>query len=535
MASTTTTAMPPDRHALLYKVFQGMDADGSDYVDHMEFKGIFSEAGEKHSDERLKEIDAIRGRGDTDGRLTADELCGFMLEYMADKSDVAFQQEIDVWMERLAKSHRKLLLRRVFERMDTDKSGGVSLQEFKALADEDVGTDKSEAYFRWIEKAQGNGDGMLTVDEWVPFVLEMELETSNRDFQELVDDWLTILKHKRRVVLLKQVYAKMDADSSGEVDLTEFANLKSGDSDEDSVLSMIFHYLDGKGNSDGMLSLDEWVNGMREMGEEMDDDAFEAEVAKWVLLLTNNQRAIWRGVFAKGNAASLVTAMRAAGATHVLLIHHGNAAPMTSATGDAPTDDIKAADSARPLTNQGTAQCMVAREEWFGRLPVRQVILSSPAKRATETAMHMAGRSIPGHEDNNETPLVLCEMLHPSIHGETGAASCEELFAQKGFAPLRSYLDAEMGEQAFGVYAEAACSELTAQFRAHGKGREKATYVSIFGQAVFINAIAHAVACAAGARNETLDPVLEIDLGEAEGILVPLYGGPPIQHLKRPL
>ena len=261
-----------------------------------------------------------------------------------------------------------------------------------------------------------------------------------------------------------------------QVDLAEFANLKSGESEEDQVLPMIFHYLDGKGNSDGLLSLDEWVNGMREMGEEMDDEAFEAEVAKWVLLLTNNQRAIWRGVFAKGNAASLVTAMRAAGATHVLLIHHGNAAPMTSATGDAPTDDIKAADSARPLTNQGTAQCMVAREEWFGRLPVRQVILSSPAKRATETAMYISGRSIPGHEDNNETPLVLCEMLHPSIHGETGAASCEELFAQKGFAPLRSYLDAEIGEQAFGVYAEAACSELTAQFRAHGKGREKATY-----------------------------------------------------------
>ena len=46
---------------------------------------------------------------------------------------------------------------------------------------------------------------------------------------------------------------------------------------------MIVHYLDSNngGNADGMLSMDEWVLGMRAMGETMDDTEFEAEIAKW--------------------------------------------------------------------------------------------------------------------------------------------------------------------------------------------------------------------------------------------------------------
>ena len=46
---------------------------------------------------------------------------------------------------------------------------------------------------------------------------------------------------------------------------------------------MIFHYLDSNngGNADGMLSMDEWVLGMRAMGETMDDTEFEAEISKW--------------------------------------------------------------------------------------------------------------------------------------------------------------------------------------------------------------------------------------------------------------
>ena len=100
---------------------RAQDADKSDYVDAQEFKSIFSDIGEKHSDERMAEIDGIRDRGDADGRLSANEFCDFMMEYFADLSDKAFREKMAEWHEHLSRSHRKLLLRRVFARMDVDQ------------------------------------------------------------------------------------------------------------------------------------------------------------------------------------------------------------------------------------------------------------------------------------------------------------------------------------------------------------------------------------------------------------------------------
>ena len=275
--------MPPDRHAMLHAIFVTMvrtrhshamfptvclryaleqfsprvcaatnvchvcwtlcfcqDADKSDYVDAEEFKSIFSDATEKHSDERMAEIDGMRDRGDSDGHLSANEFCDFMIEYLAELSDKAFRERIASWHELLASSHRKLLLRRVFARMDVDKSGAVSLQEFKALGEDDVGADSSDAFFRWIEGATGNNDGQLTSDEWVAFVLECEAGSSDEAFQDIVDEWMEVLERKRRSTMLKQVFYKMDADCSGSVDVSEFNNLAEGDGD-DGALHMIYH------------------------------------------------------------------------------------------------------------------------------------------------------------------------------------------------------------------------------------------------------------------------------------------------------
>jgi len=509
-------AMPIDRHALLHTIFVAMDADKSDYIDAEEFKSIFSDIGEKDSDARLAEIDATRSRhGTEDGKLTAEEFCEFMLEYMADWADPVFQETIDKWTTRLAASYRKLLLRRVFAKMDTDRNGTVSLEEFRQLADDDVGAENSATFFNWIENAEGDGNGKLSPDEWVPYVHALEAGTSDEEFEAKVAEWLNVLAKKRRVTLLRQVYAKMDADGSGAVDLKEFAALNDG-SDEGKVLEMIFAYLDGAGNSDGMLSCDEWVQGMRQMGETLSDEDFEKEVAQWVQLLTKNQRAIWRRVFGKGHAKRFVQLARAAGATHVLFVHQG------------ATDNAAALE--KQLTNQGTAQCMVSRDEWFGRLPVREVILASPAKCCQQTALNMAGRiNAAGDEDQSVAPLLVIDALNPS-------GRCEELFGQRGYGPLRGYLDDDGGETCFGRFAEATCEVLCKEFRAKAKlPKEKATYIAVFGQAVYINALAHALACATGVGADLLEPILDINLREAEALNVPLYGGPPVQHLERPL
>jgi len=519
-----------------------MDSDKSDYVDAQEFKSIFSDVGEKYSDERMAEIDSMRGKGDSDGHLSASEFCDFMFEYFSDLSDKAFRERIATWESHLAASHRKLLLRRVFARMDVDKSGSVSLEEFKALGDEDVGVDQSDAFFKWIEGAVGNADGELTSDEWVPFVLEIEKDSSDADFQQLVDDWTDILEKKRRVTMLRQIFRKMDADSSGEVDLTEFNNLQGPDDGDKEALFMVYHYIDQNfGNSDGIIQMEEWVQGMRKMGEDLSEADFEAEVAKWDKVLTANQRTLWRGCFSRGQAHQFVIAARASGATHCLFVADAHTHPRSVglpplATGaESEADAARAADHARHLTDRGSAQCMVARDEWFGRLPTRKMVLTSPATRATETAMHMSGQAeLIGTGD---APLITIQ----SLHAVGVNARAEEIAVQKAGASLRTLLDTEGGETAFGGYAEATCEEITTKFREQTEKdlavghRERETYVAMFGHAAFLNSVAYAIATAAGLETEALDKLLDMRLGEAEGVLVPLFGkGKSAIHLARP-
>ena len=81
---------------------------------------------------------------------------------------------------------------------------------------------------------------------------------------------MDVLERKRRSTMLKQVFHKMDADCSGTVELQEFYNLREDDGANDEGLFMIYHYLDEQfGDGDGSLSLDEWLMGMRAVGEEM--------------------------------------------------------------------------------------------------------------------------------------------------------------------------------------------------------------------------------------------------------------------------
>ena len=315
---------------------------------------------------------------------------------------------------------------------------------------------------------------------------------------------------------------------------------------------MIYHYLDEQfGDGDGSLTLDEWLMGMRAVGEQMGEDEFEKEVEKWNRLLTDNQRKVWRNCFAKGNAREFVIASRAAGATHALFVVHGNCSNEkvsmpALATGDPDFDlAVKEGDLKRKLTDRGSAQCMVARDEWFGRLPVREMMISSPAYRTKETALYMAGYHIPKGvaavpellaSDPSLQPLLVIEKLHPL--GQS--AKCEEIYQQKGDVALKDLLDADGGETAFGLYAESALDELTAKVRIENEKPkehfEKATYVSVFGHSGFVNSVAYAVATAAGIHPESLDELLSIRLGEAEGILVPLYGQTKTAiHLKRPL
>jgi len=152
-------------------------------------------------------------------------------------------------------------------------------------------------------------------------------------------------------------------------------------------------------------------------------------------------------------------------------------------------------------------------------------------------------------------PLSLCPELGP----DEPLSACATLGAQKAAQhqvqdprfvipvktspPLRALLDADGGESAFGRHAEAACEALASSlrhavkqnFKATGK-REAATYISVFGHSGYVDALAYAIAAASGMRAADLDKMLNLELGDAEGVLVPLYAdGRGAVHLKRPI
>lgn len=152
-----------------------------------------------------------------------------------------------------------------------------------------------------------------------------------------------------------------------------------------------------------------------------------------------------------------------------------------------------------------------------------------------------------GSEPPPPPPLKVCESLGLAAPGSACAdlvqqrvANQENVSLWATSPPLRSLLDAEGGEVALGLYAEGACAELAAAVREAtpiGKGskRETKTYVGVFGLAGYTHAVAHAVACASGMDAAEIERMLDVGLGDVEGLLVPLFGGPkPCLHLKRP-
>jgi hypothetical protein len=437
--------------------------------------------------------------------------------------------------------------------------------------------------------------------------------------------------------------------SCARADRAEFSNLQDGSPDDAARLMVVHAYLDAAyGDSDGDLTIEEWLGGMMRMAQEMDDDTFEAEISKWTRALASNQRAMWRDVHAKGHAHELVTAARASGATHVLLVqpaaHHALPTDTDATDADDSDDDENSSEWAPPaplpaqvvlgrpssggalaplspskrinrpasaypgyglaaskstpalspppkaaaapdsperahspshgrpgaLTHRGTAQCMAVRRGWFARMPIRPMLLTSPARCARETALHVAGRldeasaladesspagrrggraartlHMDGVTPEKAPPLCVCETLSPAAP----PAACAELVRQKAqqrepgadaiAPPLRTLLNADGGEAAFGNYAANACAEIAAELRRvtppPGAKRPKETYVSIFGHAGYVHAIGHAIAAASGMEASHLDAMIDLDLRDVDGLLVPLYGaGKTAIHLKRP-
>lgn len=207
------------------------------------------------------------------------------------------------------------------------------------------------------------------------------------------------------------------------------------------------------------------------------------------------------------------------GITKLLFVRHANANPITGESRSSAPHDWKFRDQTRTLSSKGREQCEQNKDVLSGlRITAN---LTSPARRASDTAVLMTLDSSTG----GDVFLRMIESLHPAGM----SAVCEDLFDNLGYGPLRKFFDAEDGQDAFLEYAHKVCRELSAKVGGPAfAGAAEGDTIGIFGHAVFLNAVAYAIADTLSLPDK--DDILDVDLGEAEGLLIDIRGG-SIRHL----
>ena len=93
---------------------------------------------------------------------------------------------------------------------------------------------------------------------------------------------LTPEKHE----LLKAAFTAMDADGDGQIDMGEFKTRAATLGTEKQSVEELFKFFDTRGaahrnhRDDDMLSIDEWISGVREMAVQrgLTDETFKAEM-----------------------------------------------------------------------------------------------------------------------------------------------------------------------------------------------------------------------------------------------------------------
>eukprot|EP01036_Dinobryon_divergens_P039403 gene39403-51938_t len=218
-------------------------------------------------------------------------------------------------------------------------------------------------------------------------------------------------------------------------------------------------------------------------------------------------------------ASSFATTCEEIGISKLLFIRHANANPIAGSSRRDQPHDWKFRDQTRSLSSRGKEQCLRNRTILEG-ISIK-ANLTSPARRASETAALMTTP-----EGGGDVFLRMVESLHPAGM----SAICEDLFDNLGYGPLRKFFEVEDGREAFLKYANDVCEELS--LKAGGPAVSNISSgdtLSVFGHAVFLNAVAYAVAEELNVRDA--EYILDVDLGETEALLLDLESK-SITHLK---
>ena len=141
-----------------------------------------------------------------------------------------------------------------------------------------------------------------------------------------------------------------------------------------------------------------------------------------------------------GAAEAFVAKCRELKLDFVVFVRHASSAPLRAGAAKRAEQphDWKIDDQMRVLTQKGKDQCAAAA--WFRELDVRAA-LTSPARRASETAMRMTDRTETEEQKVGSIYLRMVAGVHPAGMSEP----CEALFETMGYGPLRVFFEAEGG------------------------------------------------------------------------------------------
>ena len=141
-----------------------------------------------------------------------------------------------------------------------------------------------------------------------------------------------------------------------------------------------------------------------------------------------------------GAAEAFVAKCRELKLDFVVFVRHASSAPLHAGAAKRAEKphDWKIDDQMRVLTQKGKDQCAAAT--WFRELDVRAA-LTSPARRASETAVRMTDRTETEEQKVGSIYLRMVAGVHPAGMSEP----CEALFETMGYGPLRVFFEAEGG------------------------------------------------------------------------------------------
>ena len=229
-----------------------------------------------------------------------------------------------------------------------------------------------------------------------------------------------------------------------------------------------------------------------------------------------------------GEASEVFANVRGAceekGVTRLLFVRHGEAVEGGESK-EAAGDNWKMVDSTRSLSDKGVEQAKEARRWFQDGLGLDQVMMCvhSGTRRTMETMQVMMQAGEEKGSKAKETKVL--KILHAvDVH-----QGVEELKEALGAASIKAYVEDEGNKAKFLDYAQAAAEDMVNGILAMSPEATRAgNTVAYFGHAVCLPAIVYHMCQQWGLEEYLMDQLVEVNLGLAEGLLIELPKGKPV-------